>query len=125
MGRKKTIKLDEMKVTDGKINGGEFGGATSMYDILNIKSHKYKQNNLKDYETYINSLSRADLQNHAYDCQVLPVDSRVKLIDGLVEKFLRETSGYKASSVRTENFNNLHNDPEQLKKVRDIMSRGK
>ena len=123
---RKSTSIDSMKSADGQnVQTQPFGGARSIAEILGTRTHKYRTTNAEQYKAEINKMSRADLQAHAYDLGILPVDSRAQLVDRLMKEFAQQTSGFKAAAVRHDGNEALLKDPEMHQKVKDILSRGR
>lgn len=125
MARPKKIKVEDMQVADGEKIVTETKAPRSIYDILGKKNHKYRTTDLEEYKNYIKSLGTTELQVHAYECSILPIDNRAQLMERLIREFCSQTNGYSVSAVRRESFQELHDSPEKLAEVKRILSRGK
>jgi hypothetical protein len=125
MARPKKVSLENMQIADGEEIVPKTKQARSIYEILGKKSHKYQANTQEEYVTYLKSLGMSELQSHAYECSILPIDNRLQLMDRLIREYCAQTNGYSVAAVRRESFQELHDNSEQMAKVQKILSRGK
>jgi len=125
MTRPKKVTLENMQAADGEDVTVATKQPRNIYDILGKKTHKYKTSDRDEYVAYIKSLSNSELQTHAYECGILPIDNRSQLLERLLREFCVQTSGYNITAAKQEGFQNLHKDKESLRTVQNIMSRGK
>lgn len=127
MARPKKVKIEEMQAADGEnvVPAVETKQPRTIYEILGKKQHRYKTTDQEEYKTFLKSMSLAELQSHAYECGILPIDNRSQLTERLIREFCAKTSGYHVSAVRRESFQHLHDDPEQMNAVKQILARGK
>lgn len=118
MGRpKKVLDLKSAKVADGALNA-----PASVYEIIGRKTSVYRTSNYEEYQKYLRTLNLYDLQSHAYEVGVTPVEKYEVLFDRLERKFLEEISKFRAAK---NNANSSIKTPEPTKQVLDILSRGK
>lgn len=115
------IPFDSLQCTDGEVKP-KFRSA---YEIVGFKDHHYKTTDVTQYESELKEMNLGDLQSYAHQRGFLPTDNRTMLIDRLVRKFLEETSPMKGARIQQPAFAELHNDPVKLKKIKDILSRGR
>lgn len=119
---RKPVNLATAHTADGEVRV-----ATSVYEMMGISTHGYKQGSLTAYTSDLGSMNLAQLHDEAYNRAVLATDSRDVLIDRLKEKFIRETSKFKSPSER----NGRGSAPESKKEdtIKDqalrILSRGR
>ena len=125
MARPKKVVLENLQAADGEKIVAETASPRSIHEILGKKSHKYRANNQSEYANYLKSLGTSELQSHAYECGVLPVDNRLQLTDRLIREYCAKTSGYSVAAVRGDSFKELRDDKEKLAEVNRILSRGK
>lgn len=124
MARPKKVKFEDMQAADGEAVA-ETKAPRTIYEILGKKQHRYKTTDKAEYEKYLKSLAMAELQAHAYECSILPIDNRAQLTERLIREFCAQTSGYNLASVRRDNFQELHDNPDKMAQVKQILSRGK
>jgi hypothetical protein len=125
MARPKKIKIEEMQVADGENIVAESKKPRTIYEVLGKKAHRYKTTDQEEYTNFLKSMSMAELHNHAYECGILPIDNRGQLTERLLREFCAQTSGYNLSAARRDSFQHLHDDPEKLSEIKQILSRGK
>lgn len=125
MARPKKVSLENLQVADGEKVAEKTSAPRSIHEILGQKSHKYKANTQAEYATYLKSLGMSELQSHAYECGVLPIDNRLQLTDRLIREYCAKTNGYSVAVVRRESFEELRDNREQMAEVQRILSRGK
>lgn len=113
MGRPK--KLSKHEAT------GELKAITSIYELVGIASHPYDTTDSKEYEKALLSMNLADLQDHAIQLNIVPVDDRDRLQDKLVSAFLTAMGTYKAAQSK-DNGDAVEGDK---KAALDILSRAR
>lgn len=113
MGRPK--KLSKHEAT------GELKPVTSIYELVGIASYPYKTTDEKEYEKSLLEMNLADLQDHAIQLNIVPVDDRDRLQDKLVVAFLTTVGTFKAAHIK-DNGNIVEGNS---KSALDILSRGR
>lgn len=113
MGRPK--KLSKHEAT------GELKAITSIYELVGISTYPYKTTDSKEYEKSLLDMNLADLQDHAIQLNIVPVDDRDRLQDKLVSAFLTTVGTYKAAQIK-DNGDKVEGD---RKAALDILSRGR
>jgi hypothetical protein len=108
-----------------KITPNQAHGATdtpkSVYDIIGYKSHSYSTMDVDVYRKQINAMNFADLQEHALNNDIIPIENREVLMNRLVTEFLKKTSPYAAAAVKKA----APMSEEDRKKALDILSGGR
>lgn len=112
MGRRKITKYETT---------GEQKPIVSIYELIGGAAHPYETLDEKEYEKKLNDMNLVDLQEHAIQLNIVPVDDRERLTDKLVREFMTTVSSYKASQAK-DNGNKVEGDS---KKALDILSRGR
>lgn len=125
MARPKKIKIEEMQAADGENVSVETKQPRTVYEVLGQKSHKYKTTDRDEYTRFIKSMAMTELQAHAYECGVLPIDNRAQLTERLIREFCAQTSAYNSSVTRRDTFADLRKDTAQLADVKSLLARGK
>lgn len=79
---------------------------------------KYRTLDASEYEIYLKQLNKSDLQRHAAEMGIVPVDSREMLSNRLLKEFNRYVASFKMPSA---------NSPNQpiSDKVKKILSEGR
>lgn len=113
MGRPK--KLSKHEAT------GELKPITSIYELMGMAAHPYSTLDEKEYSKKLEDMNLADLQDHAIQLNIVPVDDRERLQDKLITAFLTVVGTYKASQVK-DNGDKIEGDK---KAALDILSRGR
>lgn len=119
------VKIESMQSADGENTSGDIKGPRTMYEVLGRKQHRYKTSDKGEYTLWLKTMNLADLQSHAYECGILPIDNRAQLVERLIREFCAQTSGYNVSAARRDSFESLYGDAEQMAKVKAIMARAK
>ncbi len=115
------VSFDSLKCTDGEAKPRY----RSAYEIVGFKQHDYRTSNIAEYEANLSRMNLADLQSHGFEMGLLPSDNRSMLIERLLRKFREDVSPNKTMALKPESFSELRRNPEELKKVQDILSRGR
>jgi len=61
---------------------------------------KYKTMDLEKYESHLQALNRTDLQKHAAEIGVVPIDNRDMLKKRLVGEFKKHVASYRMPNVK-------------------------
>ena len=80
-------KLEQMTVTDGKIDSINFKPTTLEQILGQSGIMKYNTMDENQYIARLNSMHKADLQTHASQLGVVPIDDRERLTKRLLTEF--------------------------------------
>lgn len=83
-------KLNQLKQTDGRVKPttlDQIWGDTGLT--------KYKTLNVNEYEVYLDNLNMAEIQDHAREVGLMPIDSINRLKQTLIQEFKSYTAKYK------------------------------
>ena len=95
MARKK--KLSELKQTHGKEEKFE---PTTLDQVWGDEGlGKYKTMDVETYDNYLSGLHKADIQKHAAEVGIVPIDNREMLKKKLVGEFKKHVSSYRKPSL--------------------------
>jgi hypothetical protein len=100
---------------------GELKPITSIYELMGKAAHPYSTLDVKEYEDKLQDMNLADLQDHAIQLNIVPVDDRERLQDKLITAFLTTVGIYEAAQVK-DNGDAIEGDK---KAALDILSRGR
>lgn len=100
---------------------GASNAPKSVYDIIGYKAHSYKTMDLNVYKQQLQAMNFADLQEHALDNEIVPIDDRDALTERLVKEFLKKTSQYAAAGAQKT----AQMSDADRKAALDILSRGR
>ena len=110
-------KLDDINQTDGMVDNFE---PTTLDQIFGDDGNwKYKTLDKNEYEHYLNGLNKSDLQSHAVNVGIIPIDNKDQLTKRLVREFTRFSSAYKKPNRKKSVDRNVSQD------VLDILSEGR
>ena len=113
---KKASKMQSMSQTHGKVEPFE---PTTLDQIWGDDgSSKYKTINEDEYEVQIRSMNTTDLQMHATQVGLIPIQNRDLLQRRLLKEFKKHWASYKKPRSRK----NITNLPQSVK---DILAEGK
>lgn len=115
MGRPKKNKLNKHETT------GELKPVTSVYELVGMAAHPYPTLDKKEYEKILSNMNLADLQDHAIDLNIVPVDDRERLEDKLITAFITTVGVYQAAQIK-DNGNVIEGGG---KAALDILSRAR
>lgn len=115
MSKKK--KLQDLKQIDAKEEKGKPTTLDQLWGDTGLS--KYGTNNFEEYRSYIKGLNRSDIQNHALQVGILPIDNYDILIARLEREFLRHINSY-ITPVENKPKNN-----KAPKDVQKILSEGR
>jgi hypothetical protein len=113
---KKTNKLDNLSQVHGKEEEDQKFEPTTLDQIWGDDgTARYGTMNIEEYKAEIDQMSRTDINAHAADLGVIPVEDRTSLEKRLTEEFTRHVNSYrKPLQKRVE-------DPGMEQKVRDLL----
>ena len=98
---------------------GEQKPVVSLYQLMGMATHPYKTLDAKEYEGSLDEMNLADLQEHAIEMNIVPVDDRERLTDRLVREFLTTVGNLRAAEDK-------QSEPAKGPKATlDILSRGR
>ena len=80
-----------MKKTKKQEVHGEVTSPRSIYEIAGLKTHVFRHKTKEEYEAWLDSTPLTDLQNHAIEAGLVPVDNRELMRERLLREFCRET----------------------------------
>ena len=100
---------------------GELKPITSIYELMGMAAHPYSTLDLKEYQEKLKDMNLADLQDHAIQLNIVPVDDRERLQDKLITAFLTTVGTYEAAQVK-DNGDKIEGDK---KAALDILSRAR
>ena len=117
---KKERKVKGMK-KEKKSKNQEFTPTTMEQILGDTGINKYGTMELKVYEEKLNDMNKSDLQTHALNLGVPPIDDRVRLQKNLVASFKRHVSGYRMPPQPKQKIGEKNLPKEVLK----IMAEGR
>jgi len=91
---KKKNKLENLSQIDAKEEKSKPSTLDQVWGDTGLT--KYGTNNFEEYQIYLKSLNRTDIQAHAVSIGILPTDNHEILIARLEREFLRHVSSYSA-----------------------------
>lgn len=107
---KKSLK--NLKQIDAK---EETGRPTTLDQIWGDTGlQKYGTNNFDEYQAYIKSLNRSDIQNHAIKVGILPTDNHEILIARLEREFQRHVAAYQAPIEKKKDNKKISKDVQKI-----------
>lgn len=87
-------KLASLNQTDGQIETKTQPKTLSQFFGETIQG-KYHTTDENEYENFLKTLNKTDLQRHAIKCGLLPKDDRNRLVIALIKEFKRVVASYK------------------------------
>ena len=109
-------KLDNITQTDAMADKYE---PTTLNQIFGDDGGwKYKTLDTDEYKNYLNALNKSDLQSHAVEIGIIPIDNKDQLMKRLVREFNRHTAAYKKPMKKSVNL-------EVSQDVLDILAEGR
>ena len=111
-----TKKVTELNQAHGKVEGPEPTTLDQIWGDTGLS--KYRTLDASEYEIYLKQLNKSDLQRHAAEMGIVPVDSREMLSNRLLKEFNRYVASFKMPS------SNQSNQPIS-DEVRRILSEGR
>lgn len=100
---------------------GELKPLTSIYELMGMAAHPYSTLDRGEYQKTLDNMNLADLQDHAIQLNIVPVDDRDRLTDKLVTAFVTTVGIYEAAQVK-DNGSKIEGDS---KAALDILSRAR
>jgi oligoribonuclease NrnB/cAMP/cGMP phosphodiesterase (DHH superfamily) len=111
--------LDEMGQTHGMVEKEEYQPTTLNQIFGDDGGWKYKTLDTDEYKHYLTGMNRSDLQSHAIEIGIIPIDNRDQLTKRLVREFNRHTVAYKKPTKKSVDVTNVTQD------VLDILAEGR
>lgn len=87
----KSVKASKKSVNSLSQTHGALAPTFDLDEQLGIRG-PYTVKNLKAYQTQLGEMGTADLQSHAHQIGVVPMDSRERLVNALERKFVEHTT---------------------------------
>lgn len=107
----KTSKLKKLKQTNGRVENSQNPQITNLDVFFGMGNYtKYKTHNVDEYTKFLGELSYGELQNHARDVGLMPLDSVSRLKNSLIEEFKKVTAPYRSSAEPTLKQKNSFSD---------------
>lgn len=94
-------KVKELNQTHGKVEGPQPTTLDQIWGDTGLS--KYRTLEASEYQIYLNQLNKSDLQRHAAEMGIVPVDSREMLSNRLLKEFNRYVASFKMPSVSKPN----------------------
>jgi len=118
-------KIKELKQTHGKVE--KLAQYSTLDQILGDTGiGKYKTLDEAVYQKQLNEMNKSDLQSHAVEIGLIPVDDRETLETRLLREFRAHAVQYNTSKPRAKNFvPTTEKEKAKFKKAMDIMSAGR
>tara|TARA_Y100000004_G_scaffold175581_1_gene215333 strand:- start:1939 stop:2319 length:381 start_codon:yes stop_codon:yes gene_type:complete len=111
-----TKKVAELNQAHGKVEGPEPTTLDQIWGDTGLS--KYRTLDASEYEIYLKQLNKSDLQRHAAEMGIVPVDSREMLSNRLLKEFNRYVASFKMPSASKPN-------QPVSDKVKKILSEGR
>tara|TARA_B100002019_G_scaffold128042_1_gene110182 strand:- start:305 stop:685 length:381 start_codon:yes stop_codon:yes gene_type:complete len=111
-----TKKVTELNQAHGKVEGPEPTTLDQIWGDTGLS--KYRTLDASEYEIYLKQLNKSDLQRHAAEMGIVPVDSREMLSNRLLKEFNRYVASFKMPSASKPN-------QPVSDKVKKILSEGR
>ena len=96
-----TKKVTELNQAHGKVEGPEPTTLDQIWGDTGLS--KYRTLDASEYEIYLKQLNKSDLQRHAAEMGIVPVDSREMLSNRLLKEFNRYVASFKMPSASKPN----------------------
>ena len=117
--KRKKKSLDEVSQTDGMCVEKTSYQPTTLNQIFGDDGGwKYKTLETSEYEHYLNGLNKSDLQSHAVEIGIIPIDNKDQLNKRLIREFNRHVAAYKKPPKKAVNRN-------VSKEILDILAEGR
>jgi hypothetical protein len=110
----KKSKLNNMHQTHGKVEN-----PVTLSQVWGDNGvDKYGTLDIEEYDKYITSLNKSDLQSHAVKVGLVPIDDRSTLVARLKREFTKYASNYKVKKIE-------NSKTKVSKRAKDILSEGR
>lgn len=93
----------------------------SIYEMAGLKTNVFRHKTKEEYETWLDTTPLTDLQNHAIDVGLVPVDNRELMRERLLREYCKETGKAMALVAKQP-------EPPSKKsesKLKDLLKRGR
>jgi hypothetical protein len=118
----KPVAFESLEAADGMTDRPKTpSGPRTVYDVLAGGRRKENGQTVEDYTQYLESLSLAELQQHAYTNQLLPISNARILKERLLNEFHRERIEGSINRQPIEPFNTEKKKQQAL----DILKAGR
>lgn len=108
----KKNKVEELSQTHAK---EEINKPTSLDQIWGDEGlAKYKTLNRDKYKTYLDELNKSDMQRHASQVGIVPIDSREMLVGRLMKEFDKHVASYNMPSPNTNPSPNISDEAKRI-----------
>lgn len=108
-----------------KVKKQEIHGAVStpksIYELAGMKTNVFKHKTKEEYEAWLDSTPLTDLQNHAIDVGLVPVDNRDLMRERLLREYCRETGKALAIAAKQPDVPTKKSET----KLKDLLKRGR
>ncbi len=111
--------LDKMAQTHGMVEKEDYQPTTLNQIFGDDGGWKYKTLDTDEYKHYLTGMNRSDLQSHAIEIGIIPIDNREQLTKRLIREFNRHTVAYKKPVKKSVDATNVSQD------VLDILAEGR
>ena len=102
--KKASKKVDELNQTHGKVEESKDKKPTTLDQLWgDTGMSRYKTLDASQYEGYLKNLNKSDLQRHAAEMGIVPVDNREMLSNRLLKEFKRYVASYKIPTTQQSN----------------------
>ena len=115
---KKTKSVESLKQTHGKDESRETGPSTLDQIWGDTGMSKYKTLDQEVYHKHLKSLNKTDLQRHAAEVGIIPIDNKENLQKRLLGEFVKHTASYRIPRVK-------HPVQPLSQKAKDILAEGR
>jgi hypothetical protein len=112
---KKANKIDKLSQVHGKKEELEYEPTTLAQIWGDDGTGRYGTMELEVYKAEIDQLSRTDINAHAADLGVIPVEDRISLEKRLTDEFINHVSSYRKPLQKRKE------DPGLEQKVKDLL----
>ena len=112
---KKASKIDKLSQVHGKEEKQEYEPTTLAQIWGDDGTGRYGTMDLEKYKAEIDQMSRTDINAHAADLGVIPVEDRVSLEKRLTDEFTNHVASYKKPLQKRKE------DPGLEQKVKDLL----
>jgi hypothetical protein len=115
-----TEKFESLEAADG-MKAPKNSGPRTVYDILAGGRRKETGQSVDEYTLYLESLSLAELQQHAWEKQLMPISNAKILRERLIQEFHRERIKGTINHQSIDPFT----DPKKKAQCLEIMKNGR
>jgi len=112
---KKASKMDKLSQVHGKEEKREYEPTTLDQIWGDDGTGRYGTMDLEEYKSQIDDMSRTDINAHAADLGVIPVEDRTSLEKRLTDEFINHVGSYRKPLRKRKE------DPGLEQKVKDLL----